>query len=55
MKLKMTELYGDLTKSGAIPTVIVTEDSIFAAPFYPPARPARARALEANDQKPSLP
>ena len=35
MKLKMTELYGDLTKAGVIPTVIVTEDSIFAAPFYP--------------------
>jgi len=35
MKLKMTELYGELTKSGVIPMVIVTEDSIFAAPFYP--------------------
>ncbi len=35
MKLKMTELYGELTKSGVIPTVVVTEDSIFAAPFYP--------------------
>ena len=42
MKLKMTELYGDLTKSGAIPTVIVTEDSIFATPFYPAAMPAKA-------------
>lgn len=40
MKLKMTELYGDLTRSGAIPTVIVTEDSIFAAPFYPAVAPA---------------
>jgi hypothetical protein len=41
MKLKMTELYGELTKSGVIPTVIVTEDSIFAAPFYPAATSAR--------------
>src|SRR5215471_5734318 len=38
MKLKMTELYGDLSKSGAIPTVVLTEDSIFAAPFYPATR-----------------
>jgi hypothetical protein len=37
MQLKMTELYGELTKSGTIPTVIVTEDSIFASPFYPAA------------------
>src|SRR5258708_1699489 len=44
MKLKLTELYGDLSKAGAVPTVIVTEDSIFAAPFYPAPTPARARA-----------
>jgi hypothetical protein len=42
MKLKMTELYGELSKSGVIPTVIVTEDSIFAAPFYPAPSPAKA-------------
>ena len=39
MTLKMTELYGELSKSGVIPTVIVTEESIFAAPFYPSAPP----------------
>jgi hypothetical protein len=44
MKLQMTELYGTLSKSGAIPTVIVTEDSIFAAPFYPASTPAKPRA-----------
>ena len=48
MKLKMTELYGELTKSGAIPTVIVTEDSIFAAPFYPSETPAKTRAPADN-------
>jgi hypothetical protein len=41
MKLKMTELYGELTKSGAIPTAIVTEDSILAAPFYPSTSPGK--------------
>lgn len=51
MKLKMTELYGELTKSGVIPTVIVTEDSIFAAPFYPAAMPAKARTTPANAEK----
>ena len=44
MKLKMTELYGELTKSGVIPTVIVTEDSIFAAPFYPATAAGKAAA-----------
>jgi hypothetical protein len=44
MKLKMTELYGELTKSGVIPTVIVTEDSIFAAPFYPATPGGKAAA-----------
>jgi hypothetical protein len=43
MKLKMTELYGDLTKSGVVPTIIVTEDSIFAAPFYPSTTPGARR------------
>jgi len=52
MKLKMTELYGELSKSGVIPTVIVTEDSIFAAPFYP-AAPVKARAPSANGEKTS--
>jgi hypothetical protein len=42
MKLKMTELYGELSKSGVIPTVIVTEDSIFASPFYPAAISGRS-------------
>jgi hypothetical protein len=49
MKLKMTELYGELSKAGVIPTVIVTEDSIFAAPFYPapkPVTPATTAKLE---------
>ena len=41
MKLKMTELYGELSKNGVIPTVIVTEDSIFASPFYPAATPGK--------------
>jgi hypothetical protein len=50
MKLKMTELYGELSKSGVIPTVIVTEDSIFAAPFYPSAPPHRE-----NSPAPSKP
>ena len=53
MKLKMTELYGELTKSGVIPTVIVTEDSIFAAPFYPAATPARAKAPSAKVEETS--
>ena len=56
MKLKMTELYGELTKSGVIPTVIVTEDSIFASPFYPASitgpghTPAATKAPEASKQ-----
>jgi hypothetical protein len=37
MRLKLAELYGELSKAGVIPTVIVTEDSIFATPFYPAA------------------
>lgn len=48
MKLKMTELYGELTKSGVIPMVIVTEDSIFAAPFYPMATPAKGKKPDAK-------
>ncbi len=44
MKLKMTHLYGELTKSGAIPTAIVTEDSILAAPFYPAALTGKPHA-----------
>jgi hypothetical protein len=51
MKLKMTELYGELTKSGVIPVVIVTEDSIFAAPFYPATTPGKARASAAAPVK----
>jgi hypothetical protein len=43
MKLKMTELYGELSKSGVVPTVIVTEDSIFASPFYPAVPPSSQR------------
>jgi len=35
IRLKMAELYGDLTMAGAVPAVVVTEDSVFAAPFYP--------------------
>ena len=52
MKLKLTELYGELTKSGVVPMVIVTEDSIFASPFYPtpvtgkPVLPVVDRAVE---------
>jgi SPFH domain / Band 7 family len=52
MKLKMTELYGDLTKSGVVPTIIVTEDSIFAAPFYPSATPSVRRPEPANPAVP---
>ena len=37
MRLKMAELYGGLTTAGAVPAVVVTEDSVFAAPFYPKA------------------
>jgi len=37
MRLKMADLYSELTQAGAMPTVVVTEDSIFAAPFYPAA------------------
>jgi hypothetical protein len=48
MKLKMTELYGELTKSGVIPTVIVTEDSIFAAPFYPTTAGGKAATTPAR-------
>jgi SPFH domain / Band 7 family len=55
MKLKMTELYGDLTRSGVIPTVIVTEDSIFAAPFYPAAMPVRALERERAGAKANAP
>jgi hypothetical protein len=44
MRLKLTELYGELSKAGVIPTVIVTEDSIFATPFYP-AAPAKPRTV----------
>ncbi len=50
MKLKMTELYGELTKSGAIPTVIVTEDSIFSAPFYPTTTPGTMRKGPASPE-----
>jgi hypothetical protein len=35
MRLKMAELFGDLTQSGTIPVVVITEDSVFATPFYP--------------------
>lgn len=55
MKLKMTELYGDLTKSGVIPMVIVTEDSILAAPFYPATPSAKARAPVDKAEKASGP
>jgi hypothetical protein len=51
MKLKMTELYGELSKSGVIPTVIVTEDSIFAAPFYPAAVSGKASSPAAKVEK----
>ena len=34
LKLKMTEQYGQLTKSGVLPDIWLNEDSIFAAPFY---------------------
>lgn len=34
MRLKMAELFGDLTKAGVIPTVVLTEDSVIASPFY---------------------
>jgi regulator of protease activity HflC (stomatin/prohibitin superfamily) len=37
MRLKMAELYSDLTQAGAMPVVVVTEESIFASPFYPAA------------------
>ena len=49
MKLKMTELYGELSKAGVIPTVIVTEDSIFAAPFYPASKPARSSDMAKHE------
>ena len=55
MKLKMTDLYGDLTKSGVIPTVIVTEDSIFAAPFYPTATPTKGRTPAGGGTHPEQP
>ena len=49
MKLKMTELYGELSKAGVIPTVIVTEDSIFAAPFYPAPKPAQSSDMAKHE------
>lgn len=55
MKLKMTELYGDLTKSGVIPTVIVTEDSIFASPFYPAAISGKLPAHRPPAERPVTP
>jgi hypothetical protein len=51
MKLKMTELYGELSKSGVVPTVIVTEDSIFAAPFYPATPPSSHRSSAPTVEK----
>ncbi|SPE52708.1 exported hypothetical protein [Verrucomicrobia bacterium] len=49
MRLKMAELYGELAKAGAVPTVIVTEDSIFASPFYP------TTPTGATNARPALP
>lgn len=53
MRLKMAELYGELTQAGAIPAVVVTEDSVFAAPFYP-TMSARAGGTNSAPFKPIL-
>jgi hypothetical protein len=48
MKLKMTELYGELSKSGAIPTVIVTEAPFLQRHSTLRVQPERARAVQAR-------
>ncbi len=53
MRLKMAELYGRLTQAGAVPMVVVTEDSIFGAPFYPVTAKAGGRGGMTNSVPPA--
>ena len=45
MRLKMADLYARLTQAGAVPVVVVTEESIFASPFYPATGTTTNRVL----------